>query len=91
MRTSLNEIRSIEIQLQKAKKNPEEYLYWKARLLIDPELNAKVKWQEKAYKLIRYFGRKSLKKDLNTLHQNLMLNPANKHFQLRVREIFSNS
>lgn len=91
MRTSLNEIRNIELQLQQSQNCPEEDLIWKARLLIDLELNDKVKWQVKAYQLVRYFGRKNLKKDLNDLHHNLMINPANKHFQLRVREIFSNS
>lgn len=91
MRTSLNEIRNIELQLQEPQKSPEEDLIWKAKLLIDPELNNKVKWQVKAYQLVRYFGRKSLKKDLNDLHHNLMVNPAHKHFQVRVQEIFSNS
>ena len=89
MRTSLNELQHIEAQLREIKKDPERKLIWKAQLLADPKLNEKVKWQKRVYQIIRYFGRKELKYELETIHTTLMTSSGKGSFKEKVRNIFS--
>ena len=89
MRTSLNELQHIEEQLQAIKKEPNRKLIWEAQLLADPKLKGKVFWQNRAYQIIRYFGRKELKYELNVIHKLLMTSSGKESFQEKVRNIFS--
>lgn len=84
MRTSLNELKQIEAFLLSKKKSPA----FEMEMESNPDLREKVLSQKIAYHLIKLFGRKLLKKDLNDLHYHLMHSHEHKRFQREVQKIY---
>lgn len=78
MRTSLIELTLIEQQLSKGEVSITE----------GSELSDKIRWQKKAYKLIRLLGRRSLKKELQSIEHKMMTRPEYTGFRDRVSKIF---
>lgn len=88
MRTSLNEIKKIEDHLfQKSAK--EDSLLMEARLILDPALRDKFVWQEKTYEVIKMYGRKKMKEDLDAIHRKLFLDPEHESFKNKILKIFN--
>ena len=83
MRTSLNEIREIEEHLLK-QHSPEEDLLFQARLILYPSLKEKVLWQQKVYELVRAYGRKKLREEIEEVHQKLFSAPEHKSFREKI-------
>lgn len=81
MRTSLIELSLIEQQLSKGE----------VQIIDGSELSEKIRWQKKAYRLIRLLGRRSLKKELQSIEQNMMNRPEHADFRDRVHQIFSSN
>lgn len=71
MRKVLHEIQVIDQYLHRQLSNPDR-LVFEASMLVSPALEQQVRQQRKVYQLVRWFGRKAKKQQLNTLHARLM-------------------
>lgn len=89
MRTSLNEIKTIEHFLS-GKLNAEEALLVEAKLLLDEELHNKICWQKEAYSVIEAYGREKLRLEIEAVHQKLFTRPENSGFKKKILKYFKN-
>lgn len=89
MRTLLNEAAEIEQYLFKT--GPaEDRLLFEARLLIDPALESKMIAQHQVYGLVKHYGRRQLKAELEGVHQKLFTQPQHRSFAQKIRKLFGN-
>ncbi|CAN5265270.1 hypothetical protein BH23BAC1_BH23BAC1_33790 [soil metagenome] len=89
MRTSLNEIKIIEDYLfQKIKE--EDQLLFHAKLVLENDLKQKMLYQEKAYEVIKIFGRKKLKKEIASVEKKLFSQTKYTSFRNKILGIFNN-
>jgi hypothetical protein len=89
MRTSLNEIATIEDHLLQ-KQQPGESLLFEAKMILDDDLHQKVQFQQKSYTLIKQYGRKNLKAEIEAVHQQLFTEPKHQTFRQKIAQIFLN-
>ncbi len=87
MRTSLNEIRQLDDWLIQ-KGAPQERLVTEARVLSNPEMKEKAKWQLATYQLVRRYGRDKLRKEIELIEAQLFNHPKHHSFQERIRAMF---
>lgn len=87
MRTSLNNLRLAEEYLL-GKVSTGDALVFEARLIINPELQQDVDAQRLVYKLVREYGRRELKLELENVHQELFTDPKHRSFRKRVMKWF---
>lgn len=64
-------------------------LLFKAKLMLDPVLRVNLLLQQKTYALVRLYGRRKMKEELEQVHQRLFRDPAKKEFQQEINNIFS--
>jgi hypothetical protein len=88
MRTSLLETEQIETHLLHLSE-PGDALLFEARLLLEPELEDKMRWQQKTYQLVRKYGREELKKEIEAVHQQLFAEQQHLSFRQKIIGIFS--
>lgn len=87
MRTSLNELVTIENQLFKTAL-PGDQLLFEANLIINPGLKENLNAQQETYRLIKTYGRKQLKAELEAVHQDLFGKPVHRLFAQKIRNLF---
>ncbi|MBT1705531.1 hypothetical protein [Chryseosolibacter indicus] len=87
MRTSLNEIRTIERYLQE-KMTDEEKLSFEIELSENKVLQLHLGLQKKVYRLIDLYHRRFLKREVAHIHHIIFSDPAKVKFQESVRKIF---
>ncbi|QIH34328.1 MULTISPECIES: hypothetical protein [Sphingobacterium] len=87
MMTSWNETKQIETHLL-GTANPGEALLFDAHLLLDNELADKVIAQQKAYEIVKQFGRKQLKQEIEAIQQILFTQPQHIRFSQKIRRLF---
>ncbi|ASU33395.1 hypothetical protein [Mucilaginibacter xinganensis] len=87
MRTSLTETEQIEAHLLKLSA-PGDSLLYEATLILDDELRDKLQWQQSAYDMIKLYGRKQLKQEIEAAHQSLFSEVRHKGFRETIRQIF---
>jgi hypothetical protein len=87
MRTSLNEIKKIELFLL-ARLSPPESLLFEARILTNPILRMNVVLQQKIYTVVRAYHRKQLKIELKAIQRDLFSDPNKRDFQQTIRQHF---
>jgi hypothetical protein len=87
MVTSRNEIVKTEKYLT-GQLPVEDKLLFDAQLLIDPVLKLNTHVQEKIYSLIKLYGRKRLKDEIEFVQAKLFTDPAKTDFQNRIHSIF---
>ena len=87
MRTSLTNVAIIESFLT-GMLRAEDRLLFEARLLTDPDLEIQTRLQKKVYELVRLFGRKQLKTELQAIHARLITHPDKGVFQKEIANIF---
>lgn len=87
MRTSLRETERIEEHLLGVLE-PGEQLLFQAQLLLDGTLMEKTASQQKAYALIRSYGRKALRQEIADVEAQLFELPAHKSFKERILSLF---
>ncbi|GAA4200747.1 hypothetical protein GCM10022289_12970 [Pedobacter jeongneungensis] len=87
MKTSLHELRSIEHYLLSDNKDGESFLF-EAKLILQPELEKRVYWQNKTYQMVRNYGRKQLKNELNNIHETLFNTDEHQSFRQKVMRLF---
>jgi len=88
MRTSLIETQQIEAHLMHLSE-PGDALVFEARLLLEPELSDKMRWQKETYTIIRQYGRDELKKEIEAVHQQLFTEPKHAGFRQKIMRLFS--
>jgi hypothetical protein len=87
MRTSSNELIAIENQLFKTAL-PGDQLLFEANLIINPGLKENLIAQQQTYRLIKAYGRKQLKAELEAAHQTLFSEPVHQSFAQKIRKLF---
>lgn len=87
MKTSWNETRQIDEHITGVM-DTGDALVFEAKMLIDTELEDKVLWQRKTHAIIKQFGRKQLKKEIETIHQKLFTSPEHTAFSQKIRRLF---
>ena len=80
MPTSSIETREIEAYLSGAQ-NPEKSLLFQAKLVLQPGLAEKVKWQQRTYRLLQLYSRQKLKAEISEV-ESMLFNDA-EHLSFR--------
>ena len=88
MSNSRKEIEEIEKYLL-GKFRGEEKLLFEARMLLSRSLRKNVFYQNMAYRFIRFFYRRKLKREIESFHQNLFSDPAKAEFQQKILQHFN--
>lgn len=88
MQTSLNELAIIEQFLLSKPENTERVLM-QARLILQPELNESIYWQQKTYELVNTYGREKLRKEIQQTHQQLFSDPRHRNFREWILRLFT--
>ena len=87
MRTSLIETEQIDAHLMQ-RSDTGESLVFEAKMLLDTELKEKVQWQQKAYHLVKLYGRDQLRQEIEAVHQKLFSEERHKTFRQRIMSLF---
>jgi hypothetical protein len=87
MKTSLNEIKYIESYLNSSL-NEAERSAFEAQLVIDYHLRMNVFLQQKIYKLVRFYKRRSLKQQAERVHHRLFNDPNKATFTESIHQLF---
>ena len=88
MRKSLHEIQQVENYLF-GRMSVQEHQDFKVRLLVNPHQQEEVDAQKASYVLIKAYGRKKLKAELNAVHEKLFTRPEKKWFRELIKNIFT--
>lgn len=87
MKTSWNELRLIEDHLLSATSSGEKILF-EAQLLLQPDLQESVHWQQKTYDLVQKYGRQQLRKEIEQVQQRLFTAPEHASFKQKILRLF---
>lgn len=87
MATSLSNTESIDSYLLN-KLDPAERLVVEARILTDPNFARRVESQQTIHGIARYFGRRKLRRQLESIHQALRTNPMKQSFRRSITQLF---
>jgi hypothetical protein len=87
MKTSLNDTQTIELYLA-GKLSPWNRMLFASRLRMNPDLRNELQLQKKTYWLVKIYHRKKLREELESLHQQILNNPAKRDFRKRILGIF---
>ena len=87
MRTSLNEIKTIEAYLER-KLSDEEMCRFDMQLANDPKLRLNLFLQRKVYRLLELYRRKRLKTKILAIHDKCFHGEGSSDFQNAVLKIF---
>ncbi|SDL64865.1 hypothetical protein SAMN05421823_107152 [Catalinimonas alkaloidigena] len=88
MKTFSTDTRHIDAHLHQRQEGGEAALF-EARLLLDDDLREKVRWQQKTYHLVRQYGRRQLKAEIEAVHQQLFQRPEHASFRQKVLRWFT--
>jgi hypothetical protein len=88
MRTSLIETEQIEAHLMQ-QSQPGDRLVFEARLLLEPELQEKMQWQQEAYRMITLYGRDQVKLEIEAVHRKLFTQKEHLSFSQKIRRLFT--
>lgn len=88
MRTSLTEIQQIEAYLLH-QTTPAERLLFEAKLMLQPGLTEDVQLQQETYRLVKQYGRKKIREEIEAVHRKLFSEPQHKSFREKIARLFS--
>ncbi|HTI58266.1 hypothetical protein [Mucilaginibacter sp.] len=88
MRTSLIETEQIEAHLLQLS-DTGNALVFEAKMLLDPELTDNVLWQQKAYHIVKLYGRDQLKREIESVHQQLFKDEQHQSFRQKIMRLFT--
>lgn len=88
MRTSLSEIKNIEDYLLD-QQQPEDKLVFEARMILNKDLQQKTEQQHQLYKLVRLYGRKKLRQEIEAVQQKLFSDSVHHKFRHTILNIFN--
>ena len=69
--------------------SPEEALIVEAELLLNPDLQETLRWQQRTYALVRQYGRQQLRREIQAAQHQLFHRPEHRRFQRMIRRLFS--
>ena len=87
MRTSLNKIKLIEGHIFNCNP-PQDALLFDALLIIDPAFAEQISLQKNAHKTILHYGRKRIRAEIDSVHEQLFYKPEHRSFRQRILELF---
>lgn len=88
MRTSLIETEQIEAHLLQLS-DTGNALVFEAKMLLDAELKDKAVWQQKAYHMVKLYGRDQLKQEIESVHQQLFKDEQHQSFRQKIIRLFT--
>lgn len=88
MRTSLNDIKTIEAYLTD-RLTISERLLFEARMLVNRELRKNVAWQREVCALVRRHHRTKIKAEFQRVHKRLFADAKNADVADEIRSIFN--
>jgi hypothetical protein len=88
MKTSWSDTQKVD-EFLAGRQSPEEAVLFEARLLLEPDLRGKLKWQQEAFALIKNYSRKKLKEQINAVEQLLFRHKRHRGFRELIVSIFS--
>jgi hypothetical protein len=62
---------------------------FKVRLVVNAQLYEEVEAQKEAYTLVKSYGRRKLKAELDAVHEKLFNHPKKKWFRQLIKNIFT--
>ena len=71
------------------KATPQDALLFEAKMIINPKLKFKVMWQKQTLNLVQQYGRKTLRAEIEAVHQKLFTLPQHQSFRQRVMQLFT--
>jgi hypothetical protein len=89
MTTSWNETAQIEAYLNGSLDTGSALLF-EAQMILEPGLHDKIRWQNKTYEIIRHYGRKQLRQEIEAVHEQLFTRPEYASFSQKIRLLFIN-
>lgn len=89
MKTLWNDTRQIEKHLT-GRHTPGEALLFEAKLLLEPTINDTIQLQQKTYNAICDYGRRELKKEIESVHEQLFNSPRHSNFSQKIKQLFKN-
>ncbi len=87
MRTSLNEIKLIDAHIL-GENAPGDALVFEARLILNPGLAEQTAWQLQTHGLIRQYGKKRVKAEIEAVHQKLFTQPQHSRLKMKILSLF---
>lgn len=87
MKTLLNKLQQIEGFILRTG-NAGDNLVFEARMLIDETLPREVSLQKDAYAIINQYGRRKLKDEIETAHQQLFTQTKHQRFRQKIMALF---
>jgi len=65
-----------------------EAVLFEARLVFEPSLLEKMRWQKNTHDLVRAYGRKQMKAELHDINRKLFNEPAHEGFRQKIFRLF---
>jgi hypothetical protein len=88
MKTSWTDQQLIEDYLD-SRLSETEILAFQRRMEGDKAFSEQFKWQKRTMYFVHLYGRQELKRDLESIHQHLFLDPVHQSFKQRILRIFN--
>ena len=90
MKISWNDTRHIERYLND-ELSKEEKILFEAQLVLDPHFKLNVGLLKQIHSLIKLYGRKKMKVEIEKIHYKLFQNPEHVIFQQRIQQLFKDN
>jgi hypothetical protein len=84
MKTSLSEIKQIDDHIMDQLRDGDK-LVFDARIIIDPVLRFNIKMHQKLYALAKAYGRRSMRKEISIVEENVFLDHS---FREEIKTVF---
>jgi hypothetical protein len=68
---------------------PEEQIVFRANILLNPVLRINTASQRKVYEVVRCYGRKKLRSEIEDVHQSLFCETRHRSFREKIYQLFS--
>jgi hypothetical protein len=88
MRTSWTDQQLIENYLA-SRLSETEILAFQRRMESDKAFSEQFKWQKRTMYFVRLYGRQELKRDLESIHQQLFSDPIHRSFKQKILGFFN--
>jgi len=88
MPTSQNKIQQTEAYLLQ-QINAADAALFEARLILQPDLQQDIIWQQRVYNVVKLYGRRKLKADIEAAHRQLFTAPQHKTFRQKIFSLFN--
>jgi hypothetical protein len=67
---------------------PADHLLMEAKLILDPELREKTLWQQRTYELVKAYGRKRLREDIERAQTRVFTEQGFSAFRKIIHHLF---